>query len=226
MGTPLAMTARFDPVKFLSKVGDGKAVSNHPPGDVIFRQGTRADHVFYLQSGRVKETVTSDQGKHAVVGILGPGLFFGASSLYVDELRLSTATTLTSSIITSITKEAMREALYAPPFAQLFMAYLLANNSKIEAEKIDLLFNGTEKRLAQRLLLLAHVDEGPAQKIGPEITQEMLAEMIGTTRPRVNYFLNRFRKMGLVKYNGGIVVLPTLLKAVLIGELKDGEEHK
>lgn len=206
---------KFNPQTFLARVGEGKTITAHRPGQVIYRQGGPADLVFYLQSGRAKEVVRSEQGKEAVVGMLEPGMFFGTGGLDGGIMRLSTVTAVTQCIVTAITKDAMKAALRQPSFAQLFMAYLLDHNSRIEAEKIELLFNGSEKRLAQRLLILAHVGEGPPQIIGPEITQEMLANMIGTTRPRVNYFLNRFRKMGFIKYNGGISVQPALLRMVL-----------
>lgn len=208
---------RFNPKLFLERVGAGKTITDHEPGAVIMKQGTPADQVFYLQSGRATETVTSEHGKDAVVGMLEPGVFFGTSAIDGGVNRFSTVTALTRCTVTAIEKNAMKEALKEPRFAQLFMAYLLHHNSKIEAEKVDLLFNNREKRLAQRLLILAHVgEEGMSHVIGPEITQEMLADMIGTTRPRVNYFLNRFRKMGFIKYNDdGILVMPGLLRAVL-----------
>lgn len=210
-----ASPRRFDPQAFLEQVGAGKTITEHAAGAVIFRQNELADAVFYLQRGNAKESVTSEQGKEAVVGVLGPGLFFGTSALDGGRLRLSTVVAITPCTVTAISKAAMKAALTEPPFAQLFMAYLLAHNSKIEAEKVDLLFNSSEKRLAQRLLILAHVGEGPAQLIGKEITQEMLAEMIGSTRPRVNLFLNKFRRLGFIRYNGGIRVQPGLLRAVL-----------
>lgn len=205
----------FNPRSFLGRVGSGKTITVHQRGDVIFKQGEAADLVFYLQSGRAKETVTTEQGRIAVVGMLEPGFFFGTNSLDGGELHLSTVSAVTTCTVTAITKAAMTNALREPNFSQLFIAYLLHHSSQIEAEKINLLFNSSEKRLAQKLLILAHVGDGPLQQIGPEITQEMLADMIGTTRPRVNYFLNRFRKLGFIKYNGGITVLPPLLKAVL-----------
>lgn len=206
---------RFDPRNFLGRVGDGKSVRDYRPSEVIFRQKAPAEHVFYLQSGRAKETVTSEQGKEAITGVLEAGLFFGTNAVDAGTSRLSTVIAVTHCVVTAITREAMNRALQDPRFAQLFVAYLLYHNSKIEAEKIDLLFNSSEKRLAQRLLILARVSDGAPQRIGPEITQEMLADMIGTTRPRVNYFLNKFRKLGFIRYNGGIEVLPALLRAVL-----------
>lgn len=216
---------RFDPKVFLASVGEGKTITNHRPNEIIFKQGTEAEFVFYLQSGKAKETVESEQGKDAVVGVLEPGMFFGTSAIDGGTVRVSTVTTVTSCIVTAITIDEMKKALREPKFAQLFMAYLLHHNSKIEAEKVDLLFNSSEKRLARKLLMLAHVTEGPPEIIGPEITQEMLANMVGTTRPRVNLFLNKFRKLGLIKYNGGIMVLPGLLKAVLLETPNMGGEH-
>lgn len=214
-------TTGFDPKQFIERVGTGKTISEHGPGQIIFKQGSTASHIFYLQSGRAKESVTSDLGKEAVVGVLEPGHFFGTSALDGGRVRVSTVVAVTTCIVTMITKDAMHHALKEPRFSQLFVAYLLQYNSKIEAEKVDLLFNSSEKRLAQKLLILAHVGEGQPQIIGPEITQEMLAAMIGTTRPRVNKFLNKFRKLGFINYNGpGIEVLPSLLKAVL----QDGPE--
>lgn len=213
--------AKFDPKTFLAHVGQGKTVAAHAAGAVIMAQGTVADAVFYLQSGRAKEVVRSKPGKEAVVGMLEPGLFFGTSAIDGGKRRLSSVIAIERCVVTSIDKTMMHQALREPAFAQLFMAYLLEHNSKIEAEKVDLLFNNSERRLAQRLLILAHVGEGPLRLIGPEITQELLAEMIGTTRPRVNYFLNRFRKLGLIKYNGGIIVQPGLLQLILQPEEPD-----
>jgi CRP/FNR family cyclic AMP-dependent transcriptional regulator len=206
---------RFDPKTFLARVGDGKTVRAYRPREVIFSQGDPADTVFYLQSGKAKETVTSEQGKDAVVGLLEPTHFFGTSALDGGSVRLSTVTAVTNCIVTAITKAAMNDALLHPSFNQLFLAYVMEHNSKTQAEIVDLLFNSTKKRLAKKLLILAHVGEGPAQIIGPEITQEMLAKMIGSTRTQVNMLLNQFRRQGFIKYNGGIMVQPTLLKAVL-----------
>lgn len=207
-------TKRFDPRSFLRGVGEGKTISSVQPGEIIFKQGSAADRVFYLQSGRAKETVISEGGKDAVIGMLEEGLFFGTSTLDSDHLRPSTVTAITACTVTAITREAMLRALREPSFAQMFLTYLLDHTSRIEAEKLDLLLHSSEQRLAQKLLDLSRAQPGPAQMIGPEITQEMLADMIGTTRPRVNYFLNRWRKMGLIKYNGGILVLPGLAKAM------------
>ena len=168
---------------------------------------------FYIQKGRVKLTVLSEQGKEAVVGILEPGQFFGEGCLNGHPLRIATTTAMEECVITSITKEAMISALHTEPkFSELFMAYLLTRNSRVEEDLIDQLFNSSEKRLARLLLLLAHFGkEGTPQ----DISQETLAEMIGTTRSRVSYFMNKFRKLGLISYNGKIEVHNSLLNAVL-----------
>lgn len=214
----------FDPRSFLERVGEGKRIILFRQGETVFRQGTPAAHVYYLREGKAKETVLSETGKDAVVGMIDPGMFFGSSSLDDGGQWHSTVTAIVPCIVTEITVPAMRQALQQPLFSQLFMAYLLRHNSTIEAEKVNLLFNRIEKRLAQKLLILAHFGDGPPQVIGPEITQEMLAEMIGTTRPRVNHFLNKFRRMGFIKYNGGITVMPSLLRTLLHDELSSSKE--
>lgn len=205
----------IDPKQFIDRVAEGKRIRRYRQGEAVFKQREPANHVFYLREGRAKETVSSETGDNAVVGMIEPGMFFGSSSLDDGGYWHSTVTAIVPCSVTEITVDAMRLALQDPLFAQLFMAYLIHHNSTIEVEKAELLFNSSEKRLAKKLLLLAHYGNGPTQKIGPEITQEMLAEMIGTTRPRVNHFLNKFRKLGFIKYNGGIEVLPTLFRMVL-----------
>jgi CRP-like cAMP-binding protein len=208
---------RFDPKAFLTKVGEGKTITRYKPGEIIFKQGEPAGAVYYLQYGSVKESVVSDQGREAVVGMLEPGLFFGTACLDGPAVRASTATAVKASMVTAIAKEAMNAMLNGRlEFAQLFRVYQLHLTSRLEADKIDLLFNSIEKRLARALLILAHVgaDREP-QKIGADISQELIAEMIGTTRPRVNYFMTKFRKLGYIKYNGGIEVSPQLLSIVM-----------
>jgi CRP-like cAMP-binding protein len=207
----------FDPQDFLAKVGNGKTILECRKNEVIFEQGDAADTIFYIQKGRFKIVVLSEQGKEAVVGILEPGQFFGEGCLNGHPLRMATTTALEDAIITRITKTAMLAALHdQPKFAEMFMAYLLARNSRIEEDLIDQLFNSSEKRLARLLLLLANFGkEGSVQPIGLEISQETLAEMIGTTRSRVSYFMNKFRKLGLISYNGKIEVHNSLLNAVL-----------
>ena len=185
--------------------------------ETVFLQGDPADSVFYIRKGRVKIAVLSDQGKEAVVGFLQPGQFFGEACLSGDRLRISTATALEECAITSITKTAMLAALHAEPkFSDLFMSYLLKRNDRIEEDLIDQLFNLSEKRLARLLLLLANLGkDGSPQPIKIRVSQETLAEMIGTTRSRVSFFMNKFRKLGLVSYNGEIEVHNSLLNAAL-----------
>ena len=207
----------FDPKAFPAKVGAGKTILKLQKNQRVFEQGGVADAVFYIQKGRVKLTVLSEQGKEAVVGILEPGQFFGEGCLNGHRLRMATTTAMEECVITSITKEAMLAALHAEPkFSELFMTYLLARNGRVEEDLIDQLFNSTEKRLARLLLLLAHFGkEGRPQPILLDLSQETLAEMIGTTRSRVSYFMNKFRKLGLIDYNGKIEVHNSLLNAVL-----------
>jgi CRP/FNR family cyclic AMP-dependent transcriptional regulator len=207
----------FDAQVFLAKVGMGKTIVTFQKNQNIFEQGDVADTVFYIQKGKVKLTVLSDQGKEAVVGILEPGQFFGEGCLNGHQLRISTTTAMEDCVITAIAKRAMITALHdEPTFSELFMAYLLTRNSRIEEDLIDQLFNSTERRLARMLLLLANFGkEGKPQPITPNISQETLAEMIGTTRSRVSFFMNKFRKLGLIDYNGHIEVNSSLLSAVL-----------
>ncbi len=207
----------FDPKAFLAKVGTGKTISKFEKHQHVFKQGDVADAVFYIQKGSVKLTVLSEHGREAVVGIFEPGQFFGEGCLNGHPLRIATTTAMQECVITSITKEAMLAALRSEPkFSELFMAYLLTRNSRVEEDLIDQLFNSSEKRLARLLLLLAHFGkEGRPQPILLDMSQETLAEMIGTTRSRVSYFMNKFRKLGLISYNGKIEVHNSLLNAVL-----------
>jgi CRP/FNR family transcriptional regulator, cyclic AMP receptor protein len=207
----------FNQKHFLAKVGGGKQVLEFHKNQHVFEQGDVADTVFYLQKGKVKLTVLSEQGKEAVVAILEPGQFFGEGCMNGHKLRISTTTAMEDSVITSITKEAMLAALRdEPKFSEMFMAYLLTRNSRIEEDLIDQLFNSSEKRLARMLLLLANFGKvGSPQPISPNISQETLAEMIGITRSRVSHFMNKFRKLGLIDYNGHIEVHNSLLSAVL-----------
>ena len=208
----------FDPKAFLARLGAGKTLLNINKNQHVFEQGDVADKVFYIQKGRVKLTVVSEQGKEAVVGILEPGQFFGEGCLNGHTLHIATTTAMEECVITSITKEAMIATLRSEPkFSELFMAYLLTRSSRVEEDLIDQLFNSSEKRLARLLLLLAHFGkEGVPQPILADISQETLAEMIGTTRSRVSYFMNKFRKLGLISYNGKIEVHNSLLNAVLL----------
>ena len=209
--------AAFDPKEFLAKVGEGKTILEFSKDDVVFAQGDVANTVFYIQKGRVKIVVISEQGKEAVVGILEPGQFFGEGCMNGHSLRIATATAMEECLVTAIAKTAMLQALHdQPKFSELFMTYLLTRNSRIEEDLIDQLFNSSEKRLARLLLLLANFGkEGSPQPITPNISQETLAEMIGTTRSRVSFFMNKFRKLGFISYNGKIEVNSSLLTAVL-----------
>jgi CRP/FNR family transcriptional regulator, cyclic AMP receptor protein len=207
----------FDPREFLAKVGEGKSIVEYRKDEVVFAQGDAADTIYYVQQGRLKVVVISEQGKEAVVGMLEPGQFFGEGCMNGHSLRIATTTAMESSLVTAIAKTAMLAALHSEPkFSELFMAHLLTRNSRIEEDLIDQLFNSSEKRLARLLLLLANFGkEGSPQPISPNISQETLAEMIGTTRSRVSFFMNKFRKLGLISYNGKIEVHSALLNAVL-----------
>jgi CRP-like cAMP-binding protein len=207
----------FNPQMFFIEAGPGKAIQEYRKNQIIFAQGEVADSVFYLKKGRVKLTVISEQGKEAVVAILETGQFFGEGCLNGHPRRIATTTAMEDCAITSITKAAMFAELHREPkFSELFMAYLLTRNSRIEEDLIDQLFNSSEKRLARLLLLLANFGrEGRPQPILAKISQETLAEMIGTTRSRVSFFMNKFRKLGLISYNGKIEVHNSLLNAVL-----------
>jgi CRP/FNR family cyclic AMP-dependent transcriptional regulator len=225
MGDPARGT--FDAHEFLGKVGVGKAILKLEKNQNVFVQGDVADSVYYIQKGKIKLTVISQHDKEAVVGILGPGQFFGEGCMNGHPLRISTTTAIEQCIVTAITKQAMKITLHdQPAFSELFVAYLLTRNSRIEEDLIDQLFNSSERRLARMLLLLAHFGkEGTSQPITPNISQETLAEMIGTTRSRVSQFMNKFRKLGLISYNGHIEVNSSLLDAVLHDkpELKEDE---
>jgi CRP/FNR family cyclic AMP-dependent transcriptional regulator len=214
---PKPATIIFDPKDFLARVGVGKTIIEFHKNQEVFSQGDLADTVFYIQSGQVKLTVMSEQGKEAVVAILEPGQFFGEGCMNGHSIRIATTTAMEDSVITVITKAATIAALHdEPTFSELFMAYLLTRNSRIEEDLIDQLFNSSEKRLARLLLLLSNFGkEGSPQPISPNISQETLAEMIGTTRSRVSHFLNKFRRLGLISYNGRIEVHNSLMDAVL-----------
>ncbi len=224
---PKAAKHLFDPKLFLAKVGEGTTILKFDRNAVVFSQGDVADTVFYIQKGRIKVLVVSEQGKEAVVGIMEPGQFFGEGCLNGHPLRISTTIAMEECVVTSITKVAMLAALKnEPKFSELFMAYLLSRNSRIEEDLIDQLFNSSEKRLARLLLLLANFGkDGAPQPITTQVSQETLAEMIGTTRSRVSFFMNKFRKLGFITYNGKIEVHSSLLNAVLYDkpEIKSGE---
>src|SRR6266480_317940 len=209
--------ASFDPKEFLAKVGEGKTISKYRKDQVIFSQGEVADAVFYIQQGKVKLTVVSEQGKEAVIAILGPGHFFGEGCLNGHPLRIATTRAVDECLITRLEKATMIATIHnEPEFSELFMSYLLTRNSRIEEDLIDQLFNSSEKRLARLLLLLANFGkEGRPEPIVGNFSQETLAEMIGTTRSRVSFFMNKFRRLGFIDYNGKLEVHNSLLNVVL-----------
>jgi CRP-like cAMP-binding protein len=210
-------TPSFDPKAFLATVSQGRTVALHRKNGVIFRQAMPADAVFYVMRGRVKMVVTSKQGKEAVVGIMGPGEFFGEGCLIGQPLRLATAKALLDCEVMRVGKTEMMRVLHKEPaFGELFMKHLLTRNSRVEEDLVDQLFNSSEKRLARTLLLLANFGkEGGPQPITTRISQETLAEIIGTTRPRVSHFMNKFRKLGFIQYNGHLQVHSSLLSVLL-----------
>jgi CRP/FNR family transcriptional regulator, cyclic AMP receptor protein len=207
----------FDPKIFLAKVDEGVTVSDYRENEIIFSQGEAADAVFYIQQGKVKLTVVSKQGKEAVIAILGSGHFFGEGCLNGHPLRISTTRAMEKCVTTRIEKATMIATIHnEPDFSELFMSYLLTRNGRIEEDLIDQLFNSSEKRLARLLLLLAHFGkEGRPEPIVGKFSQETLAEMIGTTRSRVSFFMNKFRKLGFIEYNGHLEVHSSLLNMVL-----------
>jgi len=208
---------RFDPNKFLATVGEGREIIMFRKKHTLFSQGEVCDAVFYLQSGKVKLTVVSTNGKEATLGILGAGDFFGEGCLIGQTLRMTTATAVTEGAVLRVDKKSMMRVLHEERlFADTFVRYLLNQNIRREEDLVDQLFNSSEKRLARVLLLLAHIGkEGTPETIIPQISQETLAEMVGTTRPRVNFFMNKFKKLGFIDYNGGLQVRSSLLNVIL-----------
>jgi CRP/FNR family transcriptional regulator, cyclic AMP receptor protein len=193
----------FNPKVFLAKVGPGKTVSKYRKDQIVFTQAEIADTIFYIQKGKLKIVVVSEQGKEAVVAVLEPDQFFGEGCLNGQSIRIATAVAMEECLITSMTKTAMTEVLQSEPkFSQMFMSYLLTRNSRVEEDLIDQLFNSSEKRLARLLLLANFGKEGSSQLIDPNFDQGTLADMIGTTRSRVSSFMNKFRKLGFISYNG------------------------
>jgi CRP-like cAMP-binding protein len=207
----------FDLAAFLEKVGAGKTVVRVKKNDVIFSQGDDATSIYFIEHGKVKLTVVSEHGKEAIVGVLEAGQFFGEGCLNGSTTRVATTAALEDGVVIAISRPAMLAALKEEPkFNARFISYLLSRNSRIEEDLIDQLFNSSERRLARLLLLLAHFGkEGTPQPIDIEISQEALAEMIGTTRSRVSHFMNKFRRLGFISYNGKIHVHNALLNAVL-----------
>ena len=206
-----------DAQAFLKSAGSARRVVTYQKGKVIFSQGQPSDTVFYVQKGEIKISVLSRGGKEAVVAMLGPGDFFGEGALTGQSIRIGTATATMPTTVLVIEKGAMLRLLHdEPTFSDRFISYMLARNLRIEADLVDHLFNSSEKRLARTLLLLARYGDqtGVERKI-PKISQETLAEMIGTTRSRVNFFMNKFRDLGFIEYNGGLKINTSLLSIVL-----------
>ena len=208
---------RFDPAEFLETAAKGRIISTHPKRQIIFSQGDVADAVFYIKKGKIKVTVVSKQGKEAVVALLGPDEFLGEGCLNGQPRRLATATALTECVTMRVEKkEILRVLQNEPAFSQMFISHILARNARVEEDLVDQLFNSTEKRLARLLLLLANFGkEGRPEPIIAKISQETLAEMIGTTRSRVSHFMNKFRQLGFIEYNGHLEVHSSLLGVVL-----------
>jgi CRP-like cAMP-binding protein len=210
--------AAFDAERFLTSAGVSRRMAKYPPSGIIFSQGEPAATVLYIQQGEVKLSVVSDSGKEAVVAMLGPGNFFGEGCLAGQPLRIGTATAIVPTSVLIIDKRKMQQSLHEQPeLSDRFISHMLTRNIRIEEDLIDQLFNSSEKRLARTLLLLARYGKDKqSHRILPKVSQEILAEMVGTTRSRVNFFMNKFRKLGFIDYNaGGLKVNNSLLSIVL-----------
>lgn len=209
--------SHFDVKKFLANIGEGRKLVRVRKKRIIYAQGARCDAVFYIQKGKVRLTVVSKSGKEATIAILNPGDFFGEGGLAGQSLRMGSAEAMEDCELMRIEKEVMLVALHREnKLSDMFVAYLLGRNIRYEADLVDQLFNSSEKRLARILLLLAHFGkEGKPERVIPRISQETLAEMVGTTRSRVNFFMNRFRKLGFIHYNGELEIHSSLLNVVL-----------
>ncbi|HEV3057017.1 MAG TPA: Crp/Fnr family transcriptional regulator [Vicinamibacterales bacterium] len=215
-GVGLKRRGPFDVEAYLASTGPARKVAKYRQGEVAFAQGDTAKDVRFVQKGAIKISVLSRIGKEAVVAMLAPGDFFGEGALAGQSVRIETATAIAPSSVLIIEKEAMVRLLHEEPlFADRFLSHMLARNMRIEADLVDQLFNSSEKRLARTLLLLARYGQTNPQRTLPKISQETLAEMIGATRARVNFFMNKFRKLGLIEYNGGLKVNSSLLTVVL-----------
>jgi CRP/FNR family cyclic AMP-dependent transcriptional regulator len=229
MNDQIYTIATFDPAVFLSNAGLGRKIVQLKPKSAFFSQGTPADAVFYLQKGRAKLTVVSKGGKEATITLLSSGDFIGEEAIAaVAGLHMATATAITACTALKIEREEMIRVMHQEhSFSDLFMAFLLARSMRTQADLVDQLFNSSEKRLARILLLMAEFGKpGEPEMLIPEITQETLADMIGTTRSRVNFFMNRFRKLGFIEYNGRIRVHKSLLNIVLHDQLAEGNATK
>nr|AHZ45554.1 Crp/FNR family transcriptional regulator [uncultured bacterium] len=214
---PRKQNAAFDVQAFLDSAGAAKRVVTYARADVVFSQGDPSGSVMYIQRGSIKLSVVSHAGKEAVVAVLGPGDFFGEGALADQPVRIGTATAMMESTVLVIEKPEMIRVLHnQPAFSQRFIAHMLTRNIRIEADLVDQLFNSSEKRLARTLLLLArYAKEGSTERVLPKVSQETLAEMVGTTRSRVNFFMNKFKKLGFIDYNGDITIHSSLVSVVL-----------
>jgi CRP-like cAMP-binding protein len=213
----MKVAAPFDAKALLAKVGDGRSIDKYRKNEIVFTQGDPADAVFYVQKGKVNNTVVSQLGKEAVVAILGAFDYFGVGCLAGQPRRMATVKAMVESAIMRLEKAAIVSLIHEEPaFSEMFNAHLLARTIRVEEDLVDQLFNSSEKRLARLLLLLANFGkEGRPEPVIPKISQETLAEMVGTTRARVSFFMNKFRKLGFIEYNGGIEVHSSLLNVVL-----------
>ena len=216
--SPKPAPPRFDALSFLASAGISKKAAEYAPHAVIFAQGDAGDAVMYIHTGTVRLSVLSHAGKEAIVGVLGPGDFIGEGALAGQPIRMGTATAVAATSVLVVPKQQMIRLLHeAPGFSDRFIEYMLQRNIRIEEDLVDQLFNSSEKRLARTLLLLARYGkEDKPQGVLPKLSQEMLAEMIGTTRSRVNFFMNKFRKLGFIEYNGGLKINTSLLSVVLL----------
>jgi CRP/FNR family transcriptional regulator, cyclic AMP receptor protein len=221
-GSTMATKRRssFDPKSFLAVVGEGRGIGRYRKDQIVFSQGDPADAVFYIERGKVKVSVVSEQGKEAVVAMLGTNDFFGEGCLAGQMRRIATVATMTDCVIARLEKAAIVRVIHKEPaFSEMFIAHLLGRTIRVEADLVDQLFNSSEKRLARMLLLLANFGkEEKPEPILAKISQETLADMIGTTRSRVSFFMNKFRKLGFIDYNGSIAVHSSLLNVVLHDE--------
>ena len=219
---------KFDPSVFLAKAGSGRTVVKIPKNKVVFSQGDPADAVFYIREGKIRIAVVSEQGKEAVVAVLGPGAFCGEGCLAGQRLRMATASTITECDVMRLDKAAIIRVLHEEAtFSEMFVSHLLARTIRVEEDLVDQLFNSSEKRLARALLLLANFGkEGRPEPVIAKVSQETLAEMIGTTRSRVSFFMNKFRRLGFIKYNGHLEVHSSLLSVVLHDRPHIAAEHE
>jgi CRP/FNR family transcriptional regulator, cyclic AMP receptor protein len=217
---PKAKTTRrlpFDGPSFVASVGTGRTSTTYETKQIVYRQGDPADAVYYIQAGKVQLTVVSEQGKEGVIAMLGTGEFFGEGCIARQPLRMASASAMVRSTIVRIEKAVMLRLLHEQPaMSEIFMSFLLSRNVQIEADLVDQLFNSSERRLARLLLLLANYGkDGKMESVIPSINQEILAARVGTTRSRISYFMNKFRKLGFIEYNGGLKVHSSLLNVIV-----------